>query len=121
MGTSLLEQLALARFIQSGASTRHLRHIRPTYRERRERQCECPQSGGVYVRWDAHRRAARAVLRLLPRGRGWVRDWEPDISSIVLRPQRGQCRCSDRSSSWDWSRSIRNRWSSVIRANDFGH
>ena len=36
MGTSLLEQLALARFIQSGAFTRHLRHIRPVYRERRD-------------------------------------------------------------------------------------
>jgi GntR family transcriptional regulator/MocR family aminotransferase len=36
MGTSLLEQLALARFIESGAFTRHLRRIRPIYRERRD-------------------------------------------------------------------------------------
>jgi len=36
MGTSLLEQLALARFIDSGAFTRHLRHTRPIYRKRRD-------------------------------------------------------------------------------------
>ena len=36
MGTSLLEQLTLARLIDTGAFTRHLRHIRPIYRERRD-------------------------------------------------------------------------------------
>jgi GntR family transcriptional regulator/MocR family aminotransferase len=36
MGTGLLEQLALARFIASGAFTRHLRRIRPVYRQRRD-------------------------------------------------------------------------------------
>ncbi|OBK73980.1 PLP-dependent aminotransferase family protein [Mycobacterium sp. 1274761.0] len=37
MGTPLLEQLALARFIESGALTRHLRRVRPVYRRRRDR------------------------------------------------------------------------------------
>jgi GntR family transcriptional regulator/MocR family aminotransferase len=36
MGTTLLEQLALARFIDSGGLTRHLRRVRPTYRARRD-------------------------------------------------------------------------------------
>lgn len=36
MGSSLLEQLALARFIESGAFARHLRHVRPIYRDRRD-------------------------------------------------------------------------------------
>ena len=36
LGSSLLEQLALARFIDSGAFARHLRRVRPVYRERRD-------------------------------------------------------------------------------------
>lgn len=36
MGSSLFEQLALARFIESGAFARHLRRIRPIYRDRRD-------------------------------------------------------------------------------------
>ncbi len=36
MGSSLFEQLALARLIESGAFARHLRHIRPVYRARRD-------------------------------------------------------------------------------------
>jgi len=36
LGSSLLEQHALARFVDSGAFVRHLRHIRPIYRERRD-------------------------------------------------------------------------------------
>src|SRR6266542_1943270 len=36
MGSSLFEQLALARLIGSGAFARHLRHIRPVYRARRD-------------------------------------------------------------------------------------
>lgn len=36
MGSPLLEQLALARFIEAGGLTRHLRRVRPTYRHRRD-------------------------------------------------------------------------------------
>jgi GntR family transcriptional regulator/MocR family aminotransferase len=36
MGTSLLEQVALARFIDAGALGRHLRRVRPIYRRRRD-------------------------------------------------------------------------------------
>jgi GntR family transcriptional regulator / MocR family aminotransferase len=36
MGTTLLEQLALARFIDSGGFARHLRRVRPVYRRRRD-------------------------------------------------------------------------------------
>ena len=36
MGTALLEQLALARFLDSGGFTRHLRRVRPIYRARRD-------------------------------------------------------------------------------------
>jgi len=36
MGSSLFEQLTLARFIESGAFARHLRRIRPIYRNRRD-------------------------------------------------------------------------------------
>jgi GntR family transcriptional regulator/MocR family aminotransferase len=36
MGTALLEQLALARFIDTGGFARHLRRVRPIYRARRD-------------------------------------------------------------------------------------
>jgi GntR family transcriptional regulator/MocR family aminotransferase len=36
MGSSLVEQLALARFVESGAFARHLRRVRPVYRDRRD-------------------------------------------------------------------------------------
>lgn len=36
MGTAMLEQLALARFIEAGGFTRHLRRVRPIYRRRRD-------------------------------------------------------------------------------------
>jgi GntR family transcriptional regulator/MocR family aminotransferase len=36
MGSSLFEQLTLARLIDSGAFARHLRHVRPIYRDRRD-------------------------------------------------------------------------------------
>jgi GntR family transcriptional regulator/MocR family aminotransferase len=36
MGNTVLEQLTLARFIESGGLARHLRRVRPTYRRRRD-------------------------------------------------------------------------------------
>jgi GntR family transcriptional regulator / MocR family aminotransferase len=36
MGNTVLEQLALARFIESGGFARHLRRVRPIYRRRRD-------------------------------------------------------------------------------------
>jgi GntR family transcriptional regulator/MocR family aminotransferase len=39
-GTALLEQLALARFIEAGGLTRHLRRVRPIYRRRRDAALE---------------------------------------------------------------------------------
>jgi GntR family transcriptional regulator/MocR family aminotransferase len=36
LGSTVVEQLAMARFINTGALTRHLRRVRPTYRRRRE-------------------------------------------------------------------------------------
>jgi GntR family transcriptional regulator/MocR family aminotransferase len=40
MGTTTLEQLALARFIDAGGLTRHLRRVRPIYRRRRDTALE---------------------------------------------------------------------------------
>ena len=40
MGTSMLEQVALARFIDAGALGRHLRRVRPIYRRRRDTALE---------------------------------------------------------------------------------
>lgn len=40
MGTTMLEQLALARFIESGGLARHLRRVRPVYRRRRDATLE---------------------------------------------------------------------------------
>jgi GntR family transcriptional regulator/MocR family aminotransferase len=40
MGTTMLEQLALARFIEAGGLTRHLRRVRPIYRGRRDATLE---------------------------------------------------------------------------------
>jgi GntR family transcriptional regulator/MocR family aminotransferase len=36
MGNTMLEQLALARFIETGGLARHLRRVRPIYRQRRD-------------------------------------------------------------------------------------
>jgi GntR family transcriptional regulator/MocR family aminotransferase len=36
MGNTMLEQLALARFVESGGFARHLRRVRPVYRRRRD-------------------------------------------------------------------------------------
>jgi GntR family transcriptional regulator/MocR family aminotransferase len=36
MGSTLLEQLALARFVDTGGLTKHLRRVRPIYRRRRD-------------------------------------------------------------------------------------
>jgi GntR family transcriptional regulator / MocR family aminotransferase len=36
MGNTVLEQLALARFVESGGFARHLRRVRPIYRSRRD-------------------------------------------------------------------------------------
>lgn len=36
MGNTVLEQLALARFVESGSFARHLRRVRPVYRRRRD-------------------------------------------------------------------------------------
>jgi GntR family transcriptional regulator / MocR family aminotransferase len=60
MGSSLLEQHALARFVASGTFARHLRRIRPIYRERR----------------DA---AIRALETLLPRAR-----WQGEAAGLHL-------------------------------------
>jgi GntR family transcriptional regulator / MocR family aminotransferase len=40
MGSTVVEQLAMARFIDAGALTRHLRRVRPIYRRRREATLE---------------------------------------------------------------------------------
>jgi GntR family transcriptional regulator / MocR family aminotransferase len=40
MGTTVLEQLAFARFVQTGGLTRHLRRVRPVYRRRRDAALE---------------------------------------------------------------------------------
>jgi GntR family transcriptional regulator/MocR family aminotransferase len=40
MGTTMLEQLALAAFIDAGGLTRHLRRVRPIYRRRRDAALE---------------------------------------------------------------------------------
>jgi GntR family transcriptional regulator / MocR family aminotransferase len=67
MGSSLLEQLAFARFIDGGDFSRHLRRVRPIYRSRRDTMIEALAQRLPEVHWQG----ASAGLHLhvtLPEG-----------------------------------------------------
>jgi GntR family transcriptional regulator / MocR family aminotransferase len=51
LGSSLLEQLALARFIDSGAYARHLRRVRPIYEARRDAAIAALEATLPDARW----------------------------------------------------------------------
>jgi GntR family transcriptional regulator / MocR family aminotransferase len=61
MGSSLLEQHALARFVESGSFARHLRRIRPIYRDRRDAAIRALETFLPSARW----RGEAAGLHLL--------------------------------------------------------
>jgi GntR family transcriptional regulator / MocR family aminotransferase len=89
MGSPLLEQLTLARFIEAGGLTRHLRRVRPIYRRRRDAAIEAVTASlpgavptgvaaglHVYVqlpRWCDESRLTEAARRrgVLVEGAGW--------------------------------------------------
>ena len=91
MGTTVAEQLSLARFIETGGFTRHLRRVRPIYRRRRNAMLEAiatslPEAApkGIaaglhaYVElpdWCDEARLVDAALEqdLLIEGAGWHR------------------------------------------------
>jgi len=52
MGSPLLEQLAFARFIESGDFARHLRHVRPIYRRRRDATTAALEEFIPAARWQ---------------------------------------------------------------------
>jgi GntR family transcriptional regulator/MocR family aminotransferase len=67
MGSSLVEQLAFASFVQSGALARHLRRIRPIYRRRRDATIKALAELLPQARWQGE--AAGLHLHLsLPGG-----------------------------------------------------
>jgi GntR family transcriptional regulator/MocR family aminotransferase len=81
MGSPLLEQLAFARFVDSGDFARHLRHVRPVYRRRRDATIAAleelipearwqGEAAGLhlYVNLPAHVDAAELVLAAYDRG-----------------------------------------------------
>ncbi|MBV8346143.1 MAG: PLP-dependent aminotransferase family protein [Mycolicibacterium sp.] len=59
MGSTVVEQLAMARFIDAGALTRHLRRVRPIYRRRREATLDAVTR--LFARRAATRRRRRAA------------------------------------------------------------
>jgi GntR family transcriptional regulator/MocR family aminotransferase len=69
MGSPLLEQLAFARLVESGDFARHLRHVRPIYRRRRDAAIAALEEFLPQARWQG----AAAGLHLwveLPPGVG---------------------------------------------------
>jgi GntR family transcriptional regulator/MocR family aminotransferase len=52
MGSPLLEQLAFARFVESGDFARHLRRVRPIYRRRRDATIAALEEFMPAARWQ---------------------------------------------------------------------
>jgi GntR family transcriptional regulator/MocR family aminotransferase len=92
MGTTMLEQLALARFIDAGALTRHLRRVRPIYRRRLDAALE-----GVAA-WlpDAVPKRVAAGLHLYVQ----LPQWCDELGLIDTAYKRGLL---VEGASWHWS------------------
>ncbi len=67
MGSPLLEQLAFARFLGSGDFARHLRHVRPIYRGRRDATLDAVSRRLPDARWQGEAAGLHLHL-LLPEG-----------------------------------------------------
>jgi GntR family transcriptional regulator/MocR family aminotransferase len=92
MGTPLLEQLTLARFVDSGGLARHLRRVRPIYRRRRDATLEAveAQLPGAVPTGVA---AGLHVYVQLP-------DWCDELSLAEAARQKGVL---IEGASWHWS------------------
>jgi GntR family transcriptional regulator/MocR family aminotransferase len=63
MGPSMLEQVALARFIDAGALGRHLRRVRPIYRRRRDIVSRIACDGAAGRATEGNRRGPTRICR----------------------------------------------------------
>ena len=64
MGSSLFEQLTLARYIESGAFARHLRRVRPIYRNRRDAAIATLTAHVPDARWQGEAAGLHLYLTL---------------------------------------------------------
>jgi GntR family transcriptional regulator / MocR family aminotransferase len=92
MGTTMLEQLTLARFIDAGAMTRHLRRVRPIYRRRRDAALEAVATSLP----DAVPRRVAAGLHLYVQ----LPDWCDELGLIDAAHKRALL---VEGASWHWS------------------
>jgi GntR family transcriptional regulator / MocR family aminotransferase len=92
MGTTTLEQLTLARFIDTGAMTRHLRRVRPIYRRRLDAALEAVATSLP----DAVPKRVAAGLHLYVQ----LPNWCDELALINTSYQRGLL---IEGASWHWS------------------
>ena len=92
MGTTMLEQLTLARFIDSGALTRHLRRVRPIYRRRLDAALEAVATSLP----DAVPKGVAAGLHLYVQ----LPNWCDELGLIDTAYNRGLL---IEGASWHWS------------------
>jgi GntR family transcriptional regulator/MocR family aminotransferase len=92
MGTTVLEQLAFARFIDTGGLTRHLRRVRPIYRRRLDAALEAVATSLP----DAVPKRVAAGLHLYVQ----LPDWCDELRLIDAAYQRGLL---IEGASWHWS------------------
>lgn len=92
MGTTMLEQLTLARFIEAGALTRHLRRVRPIYRRRLDAALEAVATSLP----DAVPKRVAAGLHLYVQ----LPNWCDELGLIETAYQRGLL---IEGASWHWS------------------
>jgi GntR family transcriptional regulator/MocR family aminotransferase len=92
LGTPMLDQLTLARFIETGALTRHLRRVRPIYRRRLDTALEAL---GTLLP-DAVPRRVAAGLHLYVQ----LPDWCDELSLVDAAYKRG---ILIEGASWHWS------------------
>jgi GntR family transcriptional regulator / MocR family aminotransferase len=93
MGSSLLEQLAFARFVESGDLARFLRHVRPIYRDRRDATIAALGELMPTVRW--HGEAAGLHLHVT---------LERDVDELELASAAKERGILLESASWHWAR-----------------
>jgi GntR family transcriptional regulator/MocR family aminotransferase len=92
MGTPVLDQLTLARFIETGALTRHLRRVRPIYRRRLDAALEAVATSLP----DAVPKRVAAGLHLYVE----LPDWCDELSLVDTAYKRGLL---IEGASWHWS------------------
>jgi GntR family transcriptional regulator / MocR family aminotransferase len=92
MGTTMLEQLTLARFIDAGALSRHLRRVRPIYRRRLDAALEAVAASLP----DAVPKRVAAGLHLYVQ----LPDWCDELGLVDTAYKRGLL---IEGASWHWS------------------